>query len=77
MEDGHVEVGSQVVHRGFRNLDIGIGIPWQDLLMISPVYLQGGLSYLPIPPPAQQRTMHQPCLYPDILKGRQVGLDKI
>jgi hypothetical protein len=32
-------------------LDIGIGIPWQDLLMISPVHLQGDLSYLPIPPP--------------------------
>jgi hypothetical protein len=58
MEDGHVVVGSQVVHRGFRNLDIGIGIPWQDLLMISPVHLQGGYPTF--------RFHHQPSSVPCI-----------
>lgn len=58
MEDGHVVVGSQVVHRGFRNLDVGIRIPRQDLVMIRPVHLQGSYHTF--------RFHHQPSSVPCI-----------
>jgi hypothetical protein len=31
MEYRHVVIRSKVMHRSLRNLDVGIGIPWQDL----------------------------------------------
>ncbi len=31
MEDGHVVIAGEVVHRGFGHLDIGIGIPRKNL----------------------------------------------
>lgn len=34
-------------------------------------------SYLAIPPPSQQRAMHEPCLDAEICEGGQVGLDEV
>jgi len=35
MEYAHVVVWSKVVHRWFGDLDVGIGVPWKNLLKVS------------------------------------------
>lgn len=34
-------------------------------------------AYLAVPPPAQQRAVHQPGFYSNVCKGRQVSLDEV
>ena len=46
-----------------------VGVSW--------CWERGPEPYLSIPPPAQQRAVHQPCFHTDICKGREVGLDEV
>ena len=74
--DGHVVIAGKHVHRSIRHLHVDIRVPRHDLSDNVRRYITTwfGGAYFTVPPPAQERTMYDPCFCAYIRHGKEVGL---